>query len=249
MALVVGSNCRAGHVPGLVAGAAGACGSSHHRATGVFASIFPAISPRLLNQPDEDDLALMVEKANRNFAAASLRPQLVRPGAVPVVPHPLVGALVAEAECSRGRVIFGASSRRSIEARTMAVVVPVIALIFRRRARHLRRLAQRLSRRSSAAQDPHIVPEGDRVVGIGDTVRLRGLVQGIIPACGQVEEASQPPRAGLPLNRIGTTRSPPARTLENVQDSFTYQFSRDGVSETFTKAIPRPTVVTGRMRS
>src|SRR6185295_14369934 len=37
-----------------------------------------------------------------------------------------------------------------------------------------------------------------------------------------------------------------ARTLENVQDDFTYRFLLgDGVSETFTvKAVPRPTVAT-----
>jgi len=92
-----------------------------------------------------------------------------------------------------------------------------------------------------------IVPEGSRIVGIGDTVRLEAFVQGIIPAHGKVEVKYRTRRAQeFPLEQNKDNAINFGRTLENVQDSFSYRFSLgDGVSETFeVKAIPRPTVST-----
>ena len=86
-----------------------------------------------------------------------------------------------------------------------------------------------------------------RIVGRGDTVRLEAFVQGIIPAQGKVEVKFRSRRTqDFPLEQNRETRNNFARTLENVQDDFTYRFHLgDGVSETFNvKAVPRPTVAT-----
>jgi len=89
------------------------------------------------------------------------------------------------------------------------------------------------------------VPGGNRTVGIGDTVRLEALVSGIIPGHGKVAVRFRTRRAQeFPLEQNLDNRVQFGRTLENVQESFTYKFSLgDGASEDFeVKAIARPTV-------
>ena len=90
-----------------------------------------------------------------------------------------------------------------------------------------------------------VVPEGDRLVGIGDNVRLEAFVQGIVPRHGKVEVKYRSRRAqDFSLEQNRDSRIQFGRTLENVQDGFTYQFTLgDGVSQVFNvQAVPRPTV-------
>ena len=92
-----------------------------------------------------------------------------------------------------------------------------------------------------------LVPDGNRIVGRGDTVRLEAFVQGIIPNQGKVEVKFRSQRTQeFPLEQNRENRNNFARNLENVQDDFTYRFYLgDGASEFFSvRALPRPTVAT-----
>jgi hypothetical protein len=206
----------------------------------------------LLRQPDEDELALMVEKARPEFRSRLIAAiQLRRAGAVPAgASKALVDALVAETE----QVVRGSDFRPIISAErlrkfgAMAVFILGIAVSgFIYGGDTSNALLQRtfLASLPVPRKTQVIVPEGNRVVGLGDSVRLDAFVRGIIPSHGMVE-VHQPNRR-LQVFSLEQARENPAhfaRLLEKVQDSFDYQFSLgDGVSDTFRiTAIPRPTV-------
>jgi hypothetical protein len=207
----------------------------------------------LLRQPDEDELALMVEKAKPEFRSRLIAAvQLARPGAVPSsASASLVGALVEETEALARPVDFTniVSTERLRRFGLMAVIVPVLALAGFLAARGtctvlLKRVF--LSHEPVPRKTRIMVPEGNRIVGLGDTVRLEAFVQGIVPAQGRVELKYRSRRAQeFPLEQNRDNRGNFGRTLENVQDSFEYRFSLgDGVSDRFIiTAIPRPTVL------
>ena len=207
----------------------------------------------ILRQPEEDELALMVEKALPEFRSRLIAAvQLVRPGAVPPgASTPLVSALVEEtealAEPSDFRRIVPTDRLRKFGV--MAVVIPLIALAGFAAGREtctvlLKRVL--LSNEPVPRKTRLFVPEGNRIVGIGDTVRLEAFVQGIVPGQGRVELKYRSRRAQeFPLEQNRDNRANFGRTLESVQDSFEYRFSLgDGVSDRFNiTAIPRPTVL------
>lgn len=206
----------------------------------------------ILRQPDDDELALMVEKARPEFRSrliASL--QLTRPAAVPPgASLSLVGALVEETEALAAPGDFRkiVPTDRLKKFGTLAVFVPIIAALgFAAGRETCAVLLQRvfLSTEPVPRKTRIIVPEGDRIVGRGDTVRLEAFVQGIIPGHGKVEVKFRSRRGQeFPLEQNRENKINFARTLENVQDDFAYRFYLgDGVSPTFhVKAIPRPTV-------
>ena len=206
----------------------------------------------IVSRPDEDQLALMVEKARPEFRTRLIAAiQLVRPGAVPPgVSRSLVGALVEETEALARPSDFRdiVCSERLTRLGAMAVVVLLVGLMGFLAGRQtcadlLRRVC--LARIPVPRKTHIIVPEGDRLVGVGDTIRLEAFVQGIIPAHGKVEIKYRSRRAQeFPLEQNRDNRLNFARKLENVQESFTYQFSLgDGLSEIHrVRAIPRPTI-------
>jgi len=212
------------------------------------------IAAPVLRQPDDDELALMVEKVRPEFRSrliASL--QLTRPAAVPPgASTSLVSALVEETETLARPGDFRkiVPTDRLKRFGTLAIFVPIIAgMGFAAGRETCTVLLQRVF--LSAVPVPRktqiLVPEGDRVVGRGDTVRLEAFVQGIIPAHGLVEVKFRSRRGQeFPLEQNRDNKMNFARTLENVQDDFTYRFQLgDGLSPTFhVKAIPRPTVAT-----
>ncbi len=208
----------------------------------------------VLRQPDEDDLALMVEQARPEFRSRLIAAvQLSRPGAIPEsASASLAGALVAETEAlaTPGDFRQIVSTERLKRLGMTAVIIPFIALAgFLAGRETCGALIQRvlLSNVSVPRKTRIEVPEGNRVVGIGDTVRLEAFVSGIIPSHGKVEAKYQTRRAQeFPLEQNRENRVQFGKTLENIQESFSYRFSLgDGVSERFeVKAIPRPTVAT-----
>lgn len=206
----------------------------------------------LLRQPDEDELALWVEKARPEFRTRLIASiQLTRPGAVPEgASASLVSALVTETEDLARPQDFGrtVATDRLSKFGALAMIVPLIALLGFVAGRGtcvdlLKRVL--LSHVPVPRRTRVLVPEGNRIIGIGDTIRLEAFVQGIIPAHGKVEirhASRRPQEFALEQNRANPANF--ARTLENVQESFTYQFSLgDGVSEVLAiEAVPRPTV-------
>jgi hypothetical protein len=208
----------------------------------------------LWRQPDEDELALMVEKARPEFRSRLIAAtQLTRPNALPAgASTSLVNALVAETEtlarpCDFRQIV---PTDRFKKFGLMALLIPLIALLgFSAGRETCTTLLKRvfLSNIPVPRKTRILVPEGERVVGIGDTVRLEAFVQGMIPAHGKVQVKYRSRRTqDYPLEQNRDNRINFGRTLENVQDSFSYRFSLgDGVSETLeVRAIPRPTVAT-----
>lgn len=206
----------------------------------------------VLRQPDEEELALMVEKARPEFRSRLIASvQLARPGAIPSsASASLAEALIAETEtlAKPGDFRQIVSTDRLKSVGLMAAVIPVIALAgFAAGGETCTALLKRalLSNVLVPRKTRIEVPEGNRTVGIGDTVRLEAFVNGIIPGHGKVEVRFRTRRAQeYPLDQNRENRVQFGRTLENVQESFTYRFSLgDGVSESFeVKAIARPTV-------
>ena len=208
----------------------------------------------LVRQPDEDELALMVEKARPEFRSRLIAAlQLARPNAIPPGASPaLVSALVEETERLARPEDFRriVSTERLKKFGVLAVVIPLLALAGFTRTREtsielLKRVF--LSNVPVPRKTRIVVPEGDRIVGRGDTVRLEAFVEGLVPARGKVWVQYRSRRAQeFPLEQNRDDARQFLRTLENVQDDFSYRFHLgDGVSPVFNvKAIPRPTVST-----
>ena len=206
----------------------------------------------LVRQPNEDELALMVERVRPEFRSRLIAAvQLGRSGAAaPNTSQGLVNALVQETEAMAGATDF-----RQVVPKDRLRLFGVMALIvlFMTVAGLVagRETCGVLLRRWMLSSEPVprktriVVPEGDQLVGIGDNVRLEAFVQGIVPRHGRVEVKYRSRRAqdfSLEQNRDSQIQF--GRTLENVQDGFTYQFTLgDGVSQVFhVQAVPRPTV-------
>jgi hypothetical protein len=206
----------------------------------------------LWRQPDEDALALLVEKARPDFRSRLIASvQLVRPGAVPVgASTELVRALVLETETMAAPYDFRAiiSTERLKRFAVMAVIVPLLGLggllVGRDTCTQLLKRVL-LSSVPVPRKTRVLVPERSRVVGIGDTVLLDAFVEGLLPGQGKVEVRFPSRRVQeLALEQDRDNPLHFGRLLENVQESFVYRFYLgDGVSEELeVRAIPRPTV-------
>jgi hypothetical protein len=208
----------------------------------------------LLHQPDDDDLALMVEKAKPEFRSrliASL--QLTRPGGIPPGGSPLlVDAMVEETEAMAKPLDFNAiiSTDKLLKLGILAFTVTVIAaggfVLGKGSTLDLLKRVF-LSNIPVPRKTRVLIPEGDKIVGRGDNVRLEAFADGVLPKSGRVEVKYRGRRIqeyALEQNRENKRHF--ARTIENVQDSFSYIiYLNDGQSQSFNiKAIPRPTVST-----
>jgi hypothetical protein len=203
-------------------------------------------------QPDEDDLALTVEKACPEFRGRMIAAvQLTRPGAVPAgASGSLARALVVETE----QLAAPSDFRRIIPTdrlklfALMAIFIPLLALAGFAAGREV---CTELLKRLLLFEVPVprktrlVVPEGNRVVGIGDTVLLEVYVHGLRPAHGKVLVNYRNRRTQeFPLEQDRDAPLHFGRLLENVQDSFSYRFVMgDADSGSFEiRAMPRPTV-------
>src|SRR3954469_15001037 len=208
----------------------------------------------LLRRPDDDEVALMVEKARPVFRSrliASL--QLARPGAVPATASAgLAAATIRETEALAQSTDFRpiVSTQRLQNFGMMAVTVLLIGIIGIASGKGtVLDLVKRafLSHISVPRKTKISVQEGNKVVGIGDNVRIEATVRGIIPNRGRLEVRYRTRRSQeYPLEQSKDDKTLFGRTIENVQESFTYLIRlNDGITENFqVKAIPRPTVAT-----
>ena len=205
----------------------------------------------LVRLPDEDELALMVERARPEFRSRLIAAiQLGRGGAAPNTSTAMISALVRETEeLARAmdfRQVVPAERIKLFGAVALSVMVLMAAGMFAGRETTgvlLRRWM--LSSEAVPRKTRIVVPEGGKVIGIGDNVRLEAFVQGIVPRNGKVEVKGRTRRAQeFPLEQNRENGIQFGRTLENVQEDFTYQFTLgDGVSPAFqVRAVPRPTV-------
>lgn len=208
----------------------------------------------ILRQPSDDELALMVEKARPEFKSRLIASvQLTRPGAVG--PHDsasMVEAMVEQTEAMAAPMDFTriVSTERLKQIGMLAATMLVLGLagfIYGRAVTFdlLKRVF--LSNTPVPRKTRVFVIEADKIVGRGDNVRLEAFVQGIVPATGKLvarHRSRREQQFGLEQDR--EVKEKFGRTLENVQDSFTYQIRlNDGVSPWHqVQTVPRPTVAT-----
>jgi hypothetical protein len=221
----------------------------------IFTFIFLRMVVRpVLLQPDDDELALMVERARPEFQGRLIAAvQLTRsPEAAPGTSAAMVDALVEEAEAFAHPVDFRriVPTDRLQRFGMLAMFVALVGFggfIYGRAVTVdlLKRVF--LSNISVPRKTRVTVVDGNKIIGRGDSVRLEAFASGIIPANGQVEVRYRTRRTQIySLEQNRDNRIHFGRTIENVQESFTYvMFLNDAHSDTFTvTTVPRPTVAT-----
>ncbi len=207
----------------------------------------------LLSRPDDDDLALMVERARPEFRGRLIAAtQLTRSPDVAGTSAAMVDALVEETEAHAQPVDFPKivpldRLRRFGMLALMVFVMGLGGFIYGRAVTVdlLKRVF--LSNIPVPRKTRVVVIDGDKIIGRGDSVRLEAFAQGIIPGTGQVEIRYPSRRTqSYPLEQNRDNKIHFGRTIENVQESFTYTiYLNDGHSDTFTiTTVPRPTVAT-----
>ncbi len=210
------------------------------------------VAEPILRPPNDDELALMVERARTIFRSRLIASvQLSREGAIPPgASAAMVDAMVEETEAIAAPMDFNAvvSTEKLKKLGAVALLVAVLGifgLIYGGRT------SMDLLKRAflSTAPVPRktriTVRDGNKVIGRGDNVRLEAWVAGVIPGNGKVEiryPGRQSQQFSLEEDRGNRQRF--GRTIENVQDSFAYKFYLgDGESPSFNvKTIPRPTI-------
>ena len=212
------------------------------------------IARPLIQQPDDDELALMVERAQPQFRGRLIAAiQLSRSADVaPGTSAAMVDALVEETEAHAQPVNFPkiVPLDRLRRFGMLALVVLAMGLggfVYGRAVTVdlLKRVF--LSNIPVPRKTRVVIIDGNKIVGRGDSVRLEAFAQGIIPATGQVEIRYPSRRTqSYPLEQNRDNKIHFGRTIENVQESFTYTvFLNDGQSDTFTvTTVARPTVAT-----
>lgn len=205
-----------------------------------------------VRQPADDDLALMVERARPEFRSRLIASvQLARPaGVAPNTSASLVSALVEEtSSCAAGMSfndIVPLDRLKWLGAGALLVLVLGLSALMTGGNSSwvlLRRVA--LSNEPVPRKTRVVVPENVTVVGVGDTVRLEAFAQGLLPRQGRLElnfRNRRPQIFALEQNRENPGHF--GRSIENVQEDFTYLFMLgDAVSaEHRVRVVPRPGV-------
>jgi hypothetical protein len=213
---------------------------------------FRRIVQPLLHRPDDDALALLVEKRLASFRSRLIAAvQLSRPWGVPPGASPaLVGALVQETE-NLARPLEFTSFVATRELKTfgawasLALVVGLVVLASG--GQDVRDLLGRafLAQTPVPRKTRVVVLEGDKKIGRGDSVVIHATARGLIPPSGTLVIKSLVRRGQeFVMERATNAQNRYTRSLENVQQSFHYLVKLgDGSSRTHhVEVIPRPTV-------
>jgi len=207
----------------------------------------------LIHPPDDDEMALMVEKARSVFRSRLIAAvQLSRPGAITSgTSVAMAGALIEETEAIAAPMDFNAVVQTDKLKRLGALagtvtILGVAGLMFGGTvsADLLKRVF--LSTTPVPRKTRVNVVGGNKVIGRGDSIRLEAWVAGVIPASGKLEIRYSGRRVQeFNLEQDRENRRRFGRTIENVQDSFSYVFHlNDGDSPAYqVKTIPRPTIL------
>ena len=204
-----------------------------------------------LRQPDDDDIALLVERGNSPFGTRLIAAlQLTRPGALQSGEAPaLVRALVSETERLAEPVDFTAvictrQLRRLVG--WAVVIIGIGGVVFWKGEEVSRDLLSRafLSREVEVPRKTRIgQTSGDLRIARGDNVNLFALAKGVVPERAKlVLKFTSGRTQEFLLDGSQTNRAHFAQAMENVQDTFDYTFHiGDGKSRSArVEAIERP---------
>ncbi len=204
-----------------------------------------------LRQPDDDDIALLVERGNSPFGTRLIAAlQLTRPGALQSGEAPaLVRALVSETERLAEPVDFTAvictrQLRRLVG--WAVVIIGIGGVVFWKGEEVSRDLLSRafLSREVEVPRKTRIgQTSGDLRIARGDNVNLFALAKGVVPERAKlVLKLTSGRTQEFLLDGSQTNRAHFAQAMENVQDTFDYTFHiGDGKSRSArVEAVERP---------
>ncbi len=164
----------------------------------------------------------------------------------------MVAALVEDTEAFAAPMDFAAivPTERLKKFGTLAIIIPALAVAGFVSGREacsdlLKRVL--LSNTPVPRKTRIVVENGNKTIGLGDSVRLEAAVGGIVPATGKLHLEFRSRRAqefNLEQDRAEPSRF--GRTIDNVQESFRYKiYLNDNETSWYdVKAIPRPTVAT-----
>ncbi len=208
----------------------------------------------LARQPDDDMVALIVEKARPEFRSRLISSlQLTLPGAIPAGAAPvMVRALVTETEAMAGPVDFNAIIPTRDLKKTALWAFAALALgifSFIGGGEVSRDLLKRAFLFSTPVPRKTLVTSltGDTKIGRGDSVRIEASAKGVIPSAGRLKIIMSNRRdQEFPMEKDKEQKEKFARAIENVQQSFQYVvYLNDGSSQTHqVEVLPRPIVTT-----
>lgn len=206
-----------------------------------------------IRQPSEEELALMVERARPQFRSrliASVQLLRTAPAATAGQSPALIAALADETRAiSSGLDFRDIVSTERLKWLGGAAALMLLCLVVL--SASSQGVAGVLLRRALLGSEPVprktrvFVAEGERVVGVGDDVRLEAFASGVLPANGRLQISFRGQRAQeFSLERNHENPAHFGRTLGNVQESFTGRFILgDATSPEFAvRVVPRPAV-------
>ncbi len=204
-----------------------------------------------LRQPDDDAIALLVERGNAPFGTRLIAAlQLTRPGALQAGEAPaLLRALVAETESIARPLDFtGVICTRQLRRLVgwAVVIIGIGGVVFWKGEEVSRDLLSRafLSREVEVPRKTRIgQTSGDIRIARGDNVNLFALAKGVVPERAKlVLKFTSGRTQEFLLDGSQTNRAHFAQAMENVQDTFDYTFHiGDGKSRSArVEAVERP---------
>ncbi|HAM73157.1 MAG TPA: hypothetical protein DCM86_16090 [Verrucomicrobiales bacterium] len=215
------------------------------------ALLYPyAFRPRL-RPPDDDELALRVERAHPRLASRLISSvQFSRPGSLGRgASRELASATLRQAESMAAGIDFQAivdtTPLRRLGTAAALVLLLGLAGFYASRAVSLDLLRRALLANIPVPRKTRITfVSGDLVVGRGDVVRLAAVANGVIPRRGSLLVSGAGRREqSYEMEPLAAEPRRFARALENIQEDFTYSVRlNDGVSPAYTvHVVPRPT--------
>lgn len=217
---------------------------------GLAALLFQRIIRPALNQPGDEDIALMVERGRKAFGTRLIAAiQLSRPGGLaPGASAELVGALVAEtaqmAERADLRAVIATGALKR-QVRNMCILLAVAGALFAWTHEVSVVLLKRalLANLEVPRKTRVDIMGGDKLIGRGDSVTITARARGYIPKTGTLKlthASGHTEDILLVADKVDPKKF--VQVVENVQDSFTYRVRLfDGTSARHeVKAVPRP---------
>jgi hypothetical protein len=201
-------------------------------------------------QPDDDALALRIEKAHPQFRSRLISSiQFPRPGAIPPgAAHSLARMTIAETETLAQPMDFTQviSTKELSRVALWSLAVLALGLFSFMYGGEVSRDLFKRAFLSSTLVPRHTRVEvitGDTRIGRGDTIRIEALARGVVPRTGKlIVKMSGKRTQEYPLDKDKEGRF--VRALENVQQNFDYTVRlNDGVSQTHhVRVVPRPSI-------
>jgi hypothetical protein len=212
--------------------------------------LFYVLSPVAFG-PDDDDVALMVERAIPDFRTRLIASvQLSRDANVAHTSPQLIRAMVHQTEqlaepMDFSRVVSTTTLTKTAALSALVVLLGLAAFVYSADAgRDL--LKRAFLSKTPVPRDTRVTSlTEDKTIAIGDPITLRATANGLVPESGTVRiDYASGRKQSFSIDPAKDDPATFTRTIDNVQESFTYSIKlNDGRSREHTiTAVPRPVV-------